>query len=373
MFERIAAHVQSWREQRKSAQLHSDTLDSYRRGEYPDHPTIGLGRAFMDGLLEPSVMCQHAWTQKALHEGPIYLEAWRKASAGLRVKSKRARYYPYLPKNALDVAMSAFRSDWKKGWGPEYEGDTRSPALRAVQWVHRRDPHWIGANLDAVFFGSSMSVWDTLLYHDHDTSAWVMNTWPERLVGHQFPWKDWLSDNAPWMYPILKNTYDMPAEQWLVLSKHLAKWSPLQGMEPETQLRQAVALMGWPNEEIMPHNSSDKGVLWRALTQGVPADIGDPIGAALACAWPDMHPDCIAIKRHFYPALGNFTLAYAASLPEEAAFSANDSRSSGARATVFLYDSPQAWVHAMLGTWAQTRAGLENPAMEMELPGNLLD
>ncbi len=325
----------------------------------------------MSGLLEDKVLCQYAWTQKALHEGPIYLEAWRKASKGLKA-TRKSSYYPYLPKNALDGAMGVFEMTWKKGWGPQSKDDTGSPALRLVQWVHTRDPHWISSHLDDMFFSSSMSVWDTLLYHDTSTSAWAMQQWPERLIDSTFAWNDWLTDTGPWMYPIFNKSYEFPKEQWLDVARHFSAWSPLQSVDPEQRVHKAVALIGFPGKDFRPHNSSHRGILWKALTCGAPPEITEPIGAALACTWPDMHPDCLAIKRHFYPELGNVNSAYDASLPHNHAFSANHLGSSGARATIFLYDSPQLWVQAMLDTWAHNPARAA-PRMEIELPVNFLD
>lgn len=372
MLDRISNIVQSWREQRRGSIEHSQTLRSYRLGEYPDNPTIGLGAAFQAGLLEPKVLCQYAWTQKALHEGPVYLEAWRTASTGLK-RTKTSSYYPYLPKNALDVAMSASQMDWKKGWGPESAEDKASPAMRLVQWVHTRDPNWIGNHLDDTFFSSSMSVWDTLLYHDTSTSSWVMANWPERLAGEKFAWGDWLAHTGLWMYPILSRSHQFPKEQWQEVANHLANWAPLSDAQPERKVRNAVALIGFPGKEFRDHDSSSRALLWKALTRGVPADMADPIGAALACAWPDMHPEAAAIKRHFYPQLENTAFAYNASLPDDTGFSTHDCGSSGALATAFLYDTPQAWVQAMMDTWSLTKTAAGAPSMEMELPSNLLD
>ena len=369
VFERIVQAVFSSKHQRRERTKHADTLEAYKSGEYPAHPTIGLGQAILDGLLEPKVIHQYAWTQKALHEGPVYLEAWSKASVGLHA-GRRLRRYPYRAKNALDVAMSAHSVDWKKGWGPQSDKETSSPAMRLVQWVHERDPHWIGSNLSSTFFSSSMSVWETLLYHDTSTSRWAIEKWPEKLEGHEFPWRDWLGGTAPWMYPILKDSCRMPEAQWVDVAEHLAGWYPLQNMTVLEQLKKAMDLLGQPKKDIRPHDSSDRGIFWKALTTRVPSEFADPIGAALACAWPGMDPDCLAIKRHFYPDLGTLPMEDAALRASASGFPGH---AAAASATVFLYDSPQAWIQAMMNSWAQNNNELGSSAIQLELPSNLLE
>lgn len=372
MLTRLSNTVNTWLKQRQETQLHLETLQAYQRGEYPENPSIGIGQAVMAGILEPRVLCQHAWTQKALKEGPIYLEAWRRASAGLK-RTRKASYYPYLPKNALDVAMSVHEMGWKTGWPASSPEDTRSPAMRLVQWVHDRDPHWIGSNLDTTFFSSSMSVWDTLLYHDPSTSNWIMEKFPVRLDEHKFAWKDWLADTGSWLYPMFNKSFDFPKEQWLEIAEHLSHWSLVQTTDPIEQLNEALTLIGFPGKDFGPHLLSNRGLLWKSMTTDVPTEIADPLGAALACAWPDMHPDCLAIGRHFYPQLVNAMPAFVASLPEAVGFTGHAPLASGAVATASLYESPQAWVQAMMDAWSKTKEGFEYPAVEIELPYNFLD
>lgn len=369
MLTRLPHLVHTWIAQRRNARQHSETLMAYQKGDYPENPSIGIGQAFLDGILDRHVLCKYAWTQKALHEGPAYLEAWRKASMQLKI-TKKERRYAYSAKNALDVAMSAHEMKWKKGWPAQYEGDTRSPAMRLVEWVHNKDPHWIGGNLDVTFFSSSMSVWDTLLYHDISTSAWVMERWPERLEGNKLAWTDWLADTTPWMYPLISKSFSFSKQHWEDVANHIAQWSPLRTLEPAKQLQEAFMLLDFPGKNFRPNDASHRGLLWKALTRDVPTHIADPIGAALACAWPDMHPNDVAIKRLFYPELENTTFASNASLPNEAAFS---DRHAEALATAFLYDSPQAWVKAMLDTWGKRLEGVDEETVTLALPSNLLD
>lgn len=371
MFEGIASKLNAWRERHSLLLVHTETLNAYRSGKYPKEPTIGIGLAFQKGLLDAKVFCRYAWCQKALHEGPIFLQAWRKASKELEPVPK-SRFYVYRPELVLDVALGLFKNEWTQGWLAESLDDTRSSSMRVVNWIQERDPHWIGNNLDFNLFASSMSVWDALLYHDTSTSAWAMKKWPDRILNHQFPWSDWLNGVTPWMYPITQNAYSAPKEEWTRIAQHIQAWSPLLGMMPEEQLRKAITLLGFPKKEIR-HGASDRGILWKALTNNVPLDIAGPIGAALACAWPDMSPDCVAIKRHFYPELGNATVACDVARQQDNGFPSDEVWSSGAWATLFLYDTPSAWVNAVVDAWSRTKENLDKPAIELDLPLHFLD
>lgn len=370
MFGTIAQRLQDWRAQRERRVEHDGTLRMFRKGEYPAHPTIGLGEAFLTHLVDARTVCGHPWIRLAMHEGPAFLEAWRKASLQLRL-SKTKGYCTYSPKEALDSIMSAFQEPWSVGWGPQYEGDARSPSLRVVEWVHRRDPHWLGGNLDVQLFTSSMSVWESLLYRDVDTSDWACTQWPERYKQQQFPWKDWAASESMWLYPLMfKSDARSPAEH-AKLTRHLHAWSPLSTVAPTQRLQAAIAMMESPadmqNKCVLP--TADRGLVWRALTYGMPADIVDPIGAALACEWPDMHPDCTAIARHFYPLLQSTSWVQGALPTDEMACQKNDT-TRGSFATASLYSDPFAWAHAFA---QQLTAENAQDRVSVELPQNLFD
>ena len=112
MFERIAIDLNAWRKGRESLALHAKTLTAYCSGKYPRNPTIGIGLAFQQGLLKARVLYQHAWCRDALQEGPIFLEAWKKASTQAK-PIKNVRQFLYQPKDVLDDAMCTFQRAWE--------------------------------------------------------------------------------------------------------------------------------------------------------------------------------------------------------------------------------------------------------------------
>ena len=142
------------------------------------------------------------------------------------------------------------------------------------------------------------------------------------------------------------------------------------GHEARRTIAQSHRADAAAKKELHLGEYNDRGLLWNALTSNVPTDIANSIGAALGCTWPDMHSDCLAIKRHFHPEL------------EEEQTVANDIEnsvapqntwSSGALATLFLYDKSEQWVQAMVNVWASKQNNLNNPTMEIELPLSVFD
>lgn len=372
MFGTIAHRLTQWRAQREGLARHEDTLRMFRKGEYPTHATIGLGQAFLTHLVDARTVCGSPWIRAAMHEGPAFLEAWRKASLQLKL-SKTKGYYTYSPQKALDSIMSGFQKPWTVGWGPLFEGDERSPSMRVVDWVHRRDPQWIGNNLDVQLFTSSMSVWESLLYRDVDTSAWVVAQWPKRYNQQTFPWRDWATNECMWLYPLVFKCQERSPSEHGRLVAHLSAWSPLNGLAPAQRLQEAMAMLELPpniqkNQASIP--TADRGLIWKALTHGMPIDVVDPIGAALACAWPDMHPDCTAIARHFYPELQPVSWEHEA-LPTDGPACPKNDALRGSFATASLYNDPLVWAHAFAQTLVPD--GAQEHATDVSLPANLLD
>ncbi len=371
MFGTIAQRLQDWRALRERRAQHDDTLRMFRKGDYPTHASIGLGEAFLAHLVDAQTVCGHPWIRSAMHEGPLFLEAWRKAS--LQLKSYRTKgYCMYTPKAALDSIMSAFEEPWAQGWGPQFDGDARSPSFRVVQWIHARDPHWMGSNLDVQLFTSSMSVWESLLFRDVQTSEWACTQWPERYRQQKFPWNDWAASESMWLYPLVFKCHARSPAEHAKLTAHLHGWSPLRGMEPMQRLQAAIAMMPLPAnaQEKCVLERADRGLIWRALTHGMPPSIVDPIGAALACEWPDMHPDCTAIARHFYPLLQPTEWVQEA-LPADASLCTKVDLLRGSFATASLYSEPLAWVEAF-AQQLNPAAGIENTTA-VELPSNIFE
>lgn len=366
MIEFISSRIASWRLQRQRTVLHKDTLEAFRQGTYPEHPSIGLGDAYLQGLLEAKVLCSHAWINHALAEGPSFLEAWRKAYLLFR-ESKKSCYAPYLPRDVLDATLKT-----GIGWAAQSaDEDPNANVLRVVQWVHKHNPQWLSSNLDSIFFRSSMSVWETMLYSDPATSRWAMQQWPERLTGQTFAWKEWISDTFSWTYPMFHNSLSASNAQWHEVANHLSAWSPLKDMEPLEQLNEAIALLKFHKAETNPHSSSNRGLCWKALTSNAPPELADAVGAALGCAWPDMHPDCLAIKRHFHPELVHPPWDDAASPPRDTECASDTPWLSSTRATLFLYDTSAQWVQAIVHSWEQQQ--LPQETVSIELPTNLFD
>lgn len=366
MIDFISNRIAQWRLQRQRLVLHEDTLNAYKQGHYPSAPSIGLGDAYLQGLLEARVLCGHSWLESGIAEGPSFLDAWKSASQVFR-NNKKSCYAPYLSRDVLDLVLTR-----GVGWAPKNEDEKPNEGvLRVVKWVHQHNPQWIGNHLDDIFFRSSMSVWDTMLYSDHATSTWAMEQWPKHFKDQHLAWNDWVKDEFSWNYPMFQHSLRYSSEQWHNTAKHLAGWSPLKGFEPMEQLERALALFNNAKIVEAPDRSSHRGLCWKALTVDVPPELADAIGAALALAWPDMHPDCLAIKRHFYPDLEHPTWPAEASPQPVAACPTHGAWLSSTGATLFLYDTPTEWIDAIVQSWHQTHGHQEH--FSLALPSNLLE
>lgn len=368
MLSSLIKNYSAWRERRFDYGAHQDTLNSYAQGVYPNKPSIGIGQAYQKGLLRAEVLCSYRWVREALNEGPVFLESWYDASLkGRRIPNKRVPFH-YSPKEVLDTALGLFDKSWMTGW---LNPDT-SPAMAVISWVETKDPHWCGNHLEETFFSSSLSLWDSIFYHDIDTSRWAIKEWPERAKETRHPWKDWIENKFSWLYSISHQSFLFPLDKWWDVVDHMALWSPFKASNT-TSLREseilsrAIELTGIPTDASLNMElSAHRGIHWFALVHGLPPGLTHPIGAALGATWPGMDPTCIAIGRHFYP---NMQYVSWPDSPNVDISPAQNAWHNVAASTMFFYEDPQSWSAALVKSWAEQ---LTQPNL-YALPENAFD
>lgn len=346
MFHQLSSRISTWLRQCHLSLDTRETMKSYIRGVYPENPSIGLGQAYLDGVLDANVLCQYRWVHEAMREGPVFLEAWRKATQELNHASKKRIYVPYDPLDIIDFCLASSGNSWGLGWS----GTSSSALMNVINKVHMLDPSWL---VDYLSVQTTDAPLHNLLYSDIVVSRWIIATFPEHVKSQTIPWTEWLEDTNPWLYKITYDVFELSPEKWHSTVELLAQWSPVVSSlnaDASAQVLEAICLMGPNKKPTDIEYMARRGLYWQALSSDLPIELSTPLGAALGCSWPKMDVKAFNILKHFNPSTPEELFRIHASSKDDEK-NKDDSWLDIASGTLFLYQDPQKWCYAMALAW----------------------